>query len=80
VIGIVESGSMRLSEFELLQMAGHASFDTTRNFYLAVSGDLLDRTRRASRLALEGISVARRLRAPSWTENLYDHKIRLDFT
>ena len=36
-----------LSEFDVMTMAGHASFETTRRFYLAVRADLLDRARKA---------------------------------
>ena len=50
-----------LSEFEVMKMAGHASFDTTRRFYLAVREDMLDRARSASSQALKGILVARPL-------------------
>lgn len=54
-----------LREYDVMQMAGHASFETTRKFYLAVRNDLVDRTRQASSKAMEGISVAHLLRAPS---------------
>ena len=37
-----------LSEYDVMTMAGHASFETTRRFYLAVRKDLLDRARKAS--------------------------------
>ena len=47
-----------LSEFDLMTMAGHAFFETTRRFYLAVRSDLLDRARKASSLALKSIIVA----------------------
>ena len=47
-----------LNEFDVMTMAGHASFETTRRFYLAVRSDLLDRARKASSAALESISVA----------------------
>jgi len=53
-----------LSEFEVMIMAGHASFETTRRFYMAVRKDILERARKASAQALEAISVARALRAP----------------
>ena len=57
--------SYGLSEFEVMIMAGHASFETTRRFYLAVRSDIIERARKASAEALKGISVARGLRAPS---------------
>ena len=49
---------MRLSEYDVITMVGHASFETTRRFYLAVRNDLLDRARKASSVALKSISVA----------------------
>ncbi|MEN6385694.1 MAG: site-specific integrase [Phycisphaerales bacterium] len=52
-----------LSEFDVMTMAGHSSFDTTRRFYLAVRNDLLDKARIASSKALASISVAHLLRA-----------------
>ena len=54
-----------LSEFEVMIMAGHASFETTRRFYLAVRGDIIERARQASSEAMKGISIAHALRAPS---------------
>ena len=52
-----------LSEFDVMTLAGHSCFETTRRFYLAVRADLVDRARSASSRALTGISVARQLRA-----------------
>ena len=46
-----------LSEFDVMTMAGHASFETTRRFYLAVRSDLLDRARKASSAALKSLPV-----------------------
>lgn len=37
-----------LSEYEVMTLAGHAKFETTRTFYLAVSNDLADRAREAT--------------------------------
>ncbi len=37
-----------LGEFEVMNLAGHSSFETTRSFYLAVRGDLIARAREAS--------------------------------
>jgi integrase len=54
-----------LSEFEVMVMAGHSSFETTRKFYLAVRKDIIDRARKASAESLKSISVAHLLRAPS---------------
>jgi hypothetical protein len=53
-----------LSEFDVMTMAGHSSFETTRRFYLAVRNDLLDRARTASSKAMSGISVANLLQVP----------------
>lgn len=54
-----------LREFDLTQMAGHASFETTRRFYLAVKEDLVNKARQASSKAMDRIFVAHLLRAPS---------------
>ena len=54
-----------LREFEVMSMAGHASFDTTRRFYLAYQKvKLLAQTRLASSKALASISVAKLLHKP----------------
>ena len=53
-----------LSEFEVMTLAGHSSFETTRRFYLAVRDDLVDRARAASSQAMAGISVAKLLQVP----------------
>jgi len=53
-----------LSEFEVMIMAGHASFETTRKFYMAVRKDIIERARRASAEAMKGLSVAHAQRAP----------------
>ena len=47
-----------LKEFDVMRMAGHSSFETTRRFYLAIRRDLLDRTREASTASMNGIFVA----------------------
>ena len=52
-----------LSEYEVMIMAGHASFETTRKFYLAVRTDIIARARKASAEAMKGIPVAHALRA-----------------
>ena len=46
-----------LSEYEVMKMAGHASFDTTRRFYLAIREDLVDRARTASTEASKGYQL-----------------------
>jgi integrase len=53
-----------LREYEVMRMAGHASFETTHRFYLAVREDLLDRARLASAKAMADISVANLLQQP----------------
>jgi integrase len=53
-----------LSEYEVMVMAGHASFDTTRKFYLAVRKDLIERARAASSEAMKEISIANSLQMP----------------
>ena len=50
-----------LGEHDVMTMAGHASFETTRRFYLAVRKDLLARARKASSAALKSIFVAKLL-------------------
>ena len=52
-----------LSEYEVMILAGHASFDTTHKFYLAVRDDILDRARKASTQVMERISIAFPLQA-----------------
>ncbi|MCP4707600.1 MAG: tyrosine-type recombinase/integrase [Planctomycetes bacterium] len=47
-----------LSEFEVMVLAGHSSFETTRKFYLAIRKDIIDRARQASTESLKSISVA----------------------
>ncbi|MCD4831433.1 MAG: site-specific integrase [Anaerohalosphaeraceae bacterium] len=47
-----------LSEYDVMTMAGHSSFETTRKFYLAVRNDLLEKTKAASSKALSNMSVA----------------------
>ena len=54
--------SYGLSEFEVMIMAGHASFETTRRFYLAVRSDIIERARKASTEAMKAISDARAAR------------------
>ena len=52
-----------LSEYEVMILAGHASFDTTHKFYLAVRDDIMDRARQASTQVMERISIANQLQA-----------------
>ena len=58
-----------LREYDVMVMAGHSSFETTRQFYLAIRDDLLDLTRLASSKAMESISVAKVLQTPSGAQN-----------
>ena len=57
-----------LGEFEVMRLAGHAKFETTRQFYLALRPDAVDRARIASEASRKGTSVAHLLRAPSETD------------
>jgi hypothetical protein len=50
-----------LSEFDVMNMAGHSNFETTRRYYLAISEGLLDRTRTANSDGLQGIFIAKPL-------------------
>ena len=61
-----------LSEFEVMCLAGHASFETTRKFYLAIRDDLIERARMASTVAMQGISIANSLQARSLGKNEKD--------
>jgi len=58
-----------LSEFEVAYLAGHAKFETTRRFYLAVRRDLVDRARAVSEQASKSHFVAHLLRTPEDAEN-----------
>lgn len=52
-----------LAEYDVMNLAGHADFSTTRNFYLGVREDLLERARKASAETLNlnfGTHLARR--------------------
>jgi len=50
-----------LSEFDVMTLAGHSKFETTRRFYLAIRKDLIDRARVIS----EQTEEDNLLRAPS---------------
>ena len=41
-----------MKEFDVMNLAGHASFATTHKFYLAVTDDLVDRARDAAEVTL----------------------------
>lgn len=53
-----------LSEYEVMVLAGHATFETTRQFYLAVRPDIVDRARAVYEGVKAADSVARLWRAP----------------
>jgi len=48
-----------------MTLAGHAKFETTRQFYIAVREDLLERARAVTAEAMNGDFVAHLLHAPS---------------
>ena len=58
-----------LREFDVTSMAGHASFETTRRFYLAIQDDLIAKTRDASSKNLASISGTHLARTPSKKED-----------
>jgi len=53
-----------LSEYNATNLAGHAKFETTRQFYLAVREDLLKHARAVSAEAMNADFVAHLLRTP----------------
>jgi integrase len=63
-----------LREYDVATMAGHASFETTRQFYLAVRIDLIEWTRKASGKAMEEISVANLLQMPFYNSDKKGHQ------
>lgn len=56
-----------LREFDVMRMAGHSSFETTRKFYMGIDPDLLERTRKANATIVEPIFGTRLARAPENT-------------
>jgi len=58
-----------MTEYEVMKLAGHSSFETTHRFYLAVSDQLLQRARTATAKAMAGNSVAKLLQVPSDGQN-----------
>ena len=56
-----------LREYEVMLLAGHSKFETTRRFYLAVREDLMDRARLATAQSRDN-SVAELLQVSSRTE------------
>ena len=53
-----------LSEYDVINLAGHAEFETTRRFYLAVREDLLKDARAVSAEVMNDDFVAHLLRPP----------------
>jgi len=47
-----------LREYDVMKIAGHASFETTHKFYLAIRKDLLDQARALSSIAMKGCFIA----------------------
>jgi len=47
-----------LREYDVMKIAGHASFETTHKFYLAIRKDLLDQARALSSVAMKGLFIA----------------------
>ena len=66
-----------LSEYEVMIMAGHSCFETTRKFYLAVRKDLIDRARVASSKAMKEISIANSLQVPFCRDNENDRQLEV---
>ena len=48
-----------LREYEVMKIAGHASFETTHKFYLAIRQDLLDHARDLSSVAMKSFFIAK---------------------
>ncbi|MCD4830460.1 MAG: tyrosine-type recombinase/integrase [Anaerohalosphaeraceae bacterium] len=53
-----------LSEFEVMNLAGHSTFETTRKFYLAVNNNIVDRARATFDEMPKSDSVANLLQRP----------------
>ncbi|HUW18026.1 MAG TPA: tyrosine-type recombinase/integrase [Sedimentisphaerales bacterium] len=56
-----------LAEYDVMNLAGHAEFETTHRFYLAVQEDLLQRAQRATTQAMSNNFVANLLQQPNKT-------------
>jgi len=54
-----------LGEYDVMNLAGHSTFETTHKFYLLVSGCLLQRARIATERSSRANSVAKLLQVPS---------------
>lgn len=55
-----------MSEHDVMRLAGHASFETTHKFYLAVADDLVDRARVATAAGV-GQNLRRICGAPTFS-------------
>lgn len=55
-----------MSEFEVMKLAGHSSFQTTHQFYLVVADDMVDRARAAADAGF-GQNLLRTCRAPTFS-------------
>ena len=55
-----------MSMYDLMNLAGHGDFNTTRRFYLAVTSDLQDRARVVKGKSMSGI-LARAWHAPTFS-------------
>ena len=64
MVEVAQAGEVGDEAFELI-LAGHAKFETTRQFYLAVREDLLEHAPAVSAEAMNGDFVAHLLPAPS---------------
>jgi integrase len=53
-----------LTEYDVMNLAGHADFETTRRFYLSVRQDLLERARNVSAKVMPTDFVANLLQTP----------------
>ena len=42
-----------LSEYDVMNLAGHSDFETTRRFYLAISPDIVQRARKVSQVSMK---------------------------
>ena len=61
-----------MTEYDVMKLAGHAQFDTTHKYYLAVRDDLIDRARLATARGL----CKKLLRAPFLRQNCLTRQIR----
>ena len=52
-----------------MNLAGHATFETTHSYYLSVEDDLVQRARAASSQATKGIFIANPMQVPFSGEN-----------